>query len=114
MNGPFKCGKWPDIKIFRSALKHLLLPQEKVEADAGYRGDRKVRHPGHVRNWNELKAKKAARGRHETVNGRLKNWNVIDQVFRHNLNLHGICFLAVAVLTQLMFERGYRPYQVNY
>ena len=39
INGPFPCGKWPDLKIFQLRLKHMLGPEEKVEADDGYRGE---------------------------------------------------------------------------
>ncbi|KAI2510184.1 hypothetical protein MHU86_4216 [Fragilaria crotonensis] len=33
VNGPYKCGKWPDVKIFKSRLMHLLGDDEMVEAD---------------------------------------------------------------------------------
>ncbi len=39
INGPFKAGKWPDLKIFRRNLKQQLLPGEMVEADNGYQGE---------------------------------------------------------------------------
>jgi hypothetical protein len=42
VNGPFPCRKWPDIKIFRCDLKNRLLPNEKIEADRGYKGNEKV------------------------------------------------------------------------
>jgi hypothetical protein len=38
VNGPFKEGKWNDIKLYRRILKEQLLPGEMVEADRGYRG----------------------------------------------------------------------------
>ena len=45
-NGPFPCGEWPDLKIFRSKLKGKLPPGELVEADQGYHGKpTKVRTP---------------------------------------------------------------------
>lgn len=37
-NGPFPCGSWPDISIFRAGLIDELRPMEMVEADKGYRG----------------------------------------------------------------------------
>ena len=39
INGPFPCGHWPDLKIFRHALVFELQDGEKVEADKGYRGE---------------------------------------------------------------------------
>lgn len=45
-NGPFPCGAWPDIKVFRSVLMNKLAPGEMVEADNGYRGQPdKIRTP---------------------------------------------------------------------
>lgn len=114
VNGPFKCGRWNDLCIFRNDLKQLLLPNELVEADNGYRGDRKVRTAKMAKCYKEYRKKKEARARHETVNGRFKNWGVLNQVFRHSLNLHHSIFMAIATLTQLCFEHGQRPYQVDY
>jgi hypothetical protein len=39
VHGPFLCGKWPDIAIFRHAMIHFLDDGERVEADLGYRGE---------------------------------------------------------------------------
>ena len=39
VNGPYPCGRWPDIKIFREDLKHMLDDGEMVIANAGYRGE---------------------------------------------------------------------------
>ena len=44
--GPFPCGEYPDIKIFRMVLKHDLDDAERVEADKGYQDDQKVKAPG--------------------------------------------------------------------
>jgi hypothetical protein len=113
VNGPFKCGKWADLSIFRNNLKNLLLPREQVEADKGYRGDPSIRSPAMARSWGELQKKKAARTRHNTLNGRLKKWGILNQVYRHSLDKHRDVFMAVCVLTQLTIDRGSRPYQMN-
>ena len=39
INGPFECGIWSDIKIFRSALMLKLKDGERVEADDGCLGE---------------------------------------------------------------------------
>ena len=39
ISGPYECGIWTDIKIFRDALVHDLDSDERVEADKGYRGE---------------------------------------------------------------------------
>ena len=33
-NGPFPCGAFPDIKIFKQSLKHMMNYGEKAEADS--------------------------------------------------------------------------------
>lgn len=35
-NGPFACSELPNIKIFKSCLNTMLLPNEKIMADYGY------------------------------------------------------------------------------
>ena len=48
---PFLCSNWPDLKIFRNALKHGLLCCECIEADNGYKAkDPKcMRAPGYAK-----------------------------------------------------------------
>jgi hypothetical protein len=58
INGPFKCGKWPDVKIFRAELQQKLLPGEMVEADNGYRGSFAIRTPRDYVSLADLRAKK--------------------------------------------------------
>jgi hypothetical protein len=96
--GPFPCGRFPDIKIFRHRLINLLPPGEKVEADAGYRGERaKIRVPADYLNEADRRAKAGARARHETVNKQFKQWGCLGKKFRHPLSKHMMCFNAVAV-----------------
>jgi hypothetical protein len=111
--GPFACGRWPDMKIFKSKLINKLLPGEKVEADMGYNGD-KVRKPNDYFSHNEKKAKKRARARHETVNRRLKQWGCLNQKWRHGRQKHELAFAAVAACTQLCFDVGEVPFQCAY
>jgi hypothetical protein len=106
-NGPFPCGAWPDITIFRSGLMLKLMPNEFVEADNGYRGQYdKIRTPVDYRNDEEKKQKARARARHETVNKRFKQFGILGSTFRHNLDKHQMVFRAVVVLTQLSIENG--------
>jgi len=115
VNGPFKCGKWPDIKIFRRNLKQRLLPCEMVECDRGYRGDQSCRHADIVFNRADQRAKGRAAARHETVNGDLKRFGCLKQVFRHAKELHKQVFGACVVLTQLGYNIGEGPkFQVTY
>ena len=44
------------------------------------------------------------RERHETLNGQLKNWGILSQVFRHDIRSHGEAFQACAVVMQLTIK----------
>ena len=39
LNGTFPAGAYPDLRIFRMVLKKYVDPNEKVEADNGYKGE---------------------------------------------------------------------------
>ena len=98
-------------------LASFLDPNERVEADNGYRGhEDKIKCPNNPSNHPENLAMQArVRSRHETFNGRLKNWGILSQVFRHdNISLHGTVFHACAVITQLMVENGEPLFAVEY
>jgi hypothetical protein len=102
IHGPFPCGKWPDLKIFRNALKQQLSPGEKVQADLGYCGE-----PDHIvlpTGVNDIGQN--VRARHETVNKRFKQWGILHRVFRHEVSKHQPAFGAVAVVTELAIEHG--------
>jgi len=115
INGPFKCGRWSDLSIFRRNLKGLLLPGEMVECDGGYRGDPACQHKHIIMNPSDSRAKSAARARHETVNGDIKSFGCLRQVWRHDRHLHKYAFASCAVLTQLSYNLGGGPkYQINY
>jgi hypothetical protein len=109
IHGPFPCGKYPDITIFRSALKQELPNNEKAEADLGYRGEAaKIRLPVAGDD-----VQQRVRSRHETVNRRFKQFECLGRVFRHNLGKHGSVFGAVAVITQLGIGSGEKLFQVK-
>ena len=115
INGPFPCGRWPDLKIFRRALMNMLGLGEMVEADLGYRGEPQfARTPRTYVSRSDRRAKKKARARHETVNKRLKDFSCLAKTFRHERTLQRHCFFAAAVATQLSFENGSRPWQIPY
>ena len=127
-SGPF-VGSKNDGAIFREGLSKLLYDEEAVEVDGGYGGDKKMKPPMMGMDSKERKMKSIARAQHEAVNGRLKQFNVLTCHFRHTtkpnrdgmMKKHGMCFNAVAVITQLkltsgvesIFEDGLE-YDVNY
>jgi hypothetical protein len=115
IHGPFPCGPWPDLKIFRSNLKNRLCPGEMVEANNGYRGEpRKVHTADDCRSRVDRRAKETARARHETVNKRFKRWGCLKQQFHHELCNHKTDFAAVAVCTQLSINNGEPLFAVIY
>lgn len=55
----------------------------------------------------ELKRfKSRARCRHESLNGRLNNFKILQDKFRHGMKCHGIAFEAVAVIIQYQMDNG--------
>ena len=116
IQGPYPAGKWPDINIFNAVLSHFLEPGERVEADDGYRGHAdKIKCPQNDANPPEnLEMQGRVRARHETLNGRLKNWGILSQVFRHDIRSHGEVFRACAVVTQLAIDDGELLFEVEY
>ena len=84
-----------------------------MEANDGYIGEdpEQIIVPKGVR-AHETKEKHKTRGlartRHETVNNMIKTFKVLslDRRYHHDVQKHGMCFRASAVLTQLALEHG--------
>lgn len=117
INGPYECGLWPDISIFRNSLLSCLGPNKRVEADDGYIGEAPVyvKCPKSFTNPEETKwMQTRVRSRQETVNKRFKNWGILKQVFRGEIPKHGDAFRAIAVMTQLSIEDGEPLFDCGY
>jgi len=114
--GPYLAGKYTDIKIFNKVLRNFLEPGERVEADEGYRDlPDKIKCPGNGANPAENRGTQGrVRARHEMLNGRLKNWGILLQVFRHHIMMHGDVFRACAVVTQLTIQDGEPLFAAEY
>jgi hypothetical protein len=89
--GPYPAGVWPDVKIFNSVLSHCLEPGERIEVDNGYVGHpNKIKCPHNDCNPAEnLGIQSAARSCHEIFNRHLKNWGILEKIYRHNITQHG-------------------------
>jgi hypothetical protein len=48
------------------------------------------------------------------LNGRLKAWGILGNVYRHDIREHGAVFFACAVITQLAVANGEPLFQVEY
>ena len=114
VNGPFKAGRWHDLTIYRRDLKHLLAPGEMVEADKGYRGDETIRNPRTVFSRADKRAKELVHARHETVNRHFKQYQALSSKYRHERSIHQYVFHSITVITQITFDEGFCPFQVNY
>lgn len=101
VNGPFRCGTHPDNKIFQTDMKKALSDDEFVIADKGYTDSKCI---NTVSSSTGSHMHRIVRARHETVNARLKNFNVIYHSFRHDISKHWACFHAVAQITAIMID----------
>ena len=109
-NGPFACGFYNDWKIFSTeGLLFQLDNNERVKADDGYLpGDPHVcKTPYSVYHPKEKAAmRRRVMGRQEALNRKLREWQILKRVFRHDMSKHSSVFSAIAVLTQLKIENG--------
>ena len=111
--GPFPCGMANDVSIYRMGLKQLLTPGERILADKGYRGELQILTPDDAEDDWHRRAMALARTRHETINGRFKNWKVLSTKFRHPREKHHLCFEAVLAVTQMEIANGSPPFTVD-
>ena len=109
INGPYECGTWNDIKIFRNALMTELVPNERVEADDGYVGE----HPQHIKcpagfgNLEETEfMQQRVCNRQESINKRFKDWGALRQTWRHEITRHGDAFRVIVIVSQLAINQG--------
>lgn len=114
VNGPFPCGEWPDLKICNEWLVHELGPGEKYLADRGYAGGWRSETPNGLNNYDQ-RMKEAARARHESVNGLLKTFKILDTPFRSpDLAKHYSVFMAVANICQAVIKLEGNTFDVDY
>ena len=108
IGGGVPAGRYNDLTISRmrgGILSHMNT-DEKGMADNGYDGESKYITPirGSGLTNNEKMYNRWVRtglARHENINKRLKQYKVLNTVFRHDEEFHNKCFMACAVLTQL-------------
>ena len=83
--------------------------------DEGYTGDAAFSRPNDFDGnlaWARMKA--SERARHENINGKLKEFNILEHTFRNRLESHASYFRAVATLVQLGISWGNATYQIDY
>ena len=115
VTGPFPCGAYTDITIFRRNLEKRLLLGEKVLADGGYQD----RHGGTTETPNGLHTfdqymKQVARARHETINRRFKQFSVLQGTYRGDVSYHRNIMMAICNMVQTDIKYGGSPFDVYY
>ncbi len=108
ISGPHQPVVYNDLEIFRSSLASHLDPFERVEADDGYLGEAplRVKCPACITVPAEKQQMmKRVRSRQETINKRFKQWQILKQVYRHDIRVHRDVFAAIAVISQ-QFKTG--------
>ncbi len=112
--GPYPAGAWNNIIFFNSVLLHCLKPG--VKANNGYVGHtNKIKCPDNNCNLTEnLGMQSAARSHHETLNGHLKNWGILEKVYHHDITVHRTVSYACAVITQVTIANREPLFDVEY
>jgi hypothetical protein len=113
INGPFKAGE-DERGVFRQkGLKAKLqsIPGKLTVADAGYQSSypdeiELLSVPNPIDSKALAKFKSRIRCRHETWNGRIKFFSILEDRFRHSMACHKIAFEAVAVIVQYQMDNG--------
>lgn len=111
--GPYAAGT-NDITVFRDRLKQKMKEtrersggKQRGIGDRGYRGERDLLSTPSSQDSEEVRDFKGrALSRHETFNGRIKNFDCMCERFRHSIQKHQQCFDAVVVICQLQLENG--------
>lgn len=110
VHGGYPCGAYPDLKIARERFVQQLDENERAFADNGY-PDRKYFLTPNYYPEQEIAIQRVMR-RHETVNERLKNFNILSNKFRHSIFKHFSCFYAVSLVVQMNILQGDNLYDV--
>lgn len=98
-SGGLPCGEWPDIKIARDLYIHHTTENEITLADKGYRDLKYFKQP-------TTREERVLLARHETLNGRLKNFQILSGTFRNELKKHLSVFHACINIVQLCMQDG--------
>jgi hypothetical protein len=101
---------------FNSVLLHCLELGKCIKADNSYVGHAdKIKCPNNDCNSAEnLGMQSAMRSCHKTLNGHLKNWGILEKVYRHDITVHGTVFYVCAVITQLAIANREPLFEVEY
>lgn len=108
--GGFPCGETPDINLARSYYVTEIEDGELTLADDGYKDPRFIYPAKYPETQND---QKRIMKRHETVNHRVKVFQVLGSRFRHHPDKHPQCFYAVVNIVQIVIDGGDKLYDVS-
>ena len=117
INGPYPAGCTHDLRIFRDSLMTYLDDGERVEADGGYIGEcpRHCKCPSHLTTPEETAYMQSrVRSRQETINKNLKDWTVLQVIYRNDPGDHPYVFRACCVMKQIGINNGEKLFQTGY
>ena len=105
LNGPFR-GAAGEKTIYKEGLAKKVKDGKLVITDGGMVGCPHVSIPCLSEPKEVRRFKALVRCRHESYNGRLKNFGILEQTFKFDLNKHIHAFNAVCVIMQYQLELG--------
>ena len=112
IKGPIRCGKG-DREVFKEdGLREKMRSGHGNKmgiADGGYEGQEAIGflclpNSTNPRGLQQLKSR--ALCRHESLNGRLVDFGILQQTFRHGMECHKVALEAVAVIVQYQMDNG--------
>ena len=116
VSGPHRGAKG-DLTIFREDLFPKVAKGKLLNADRGFRSKRQAEkdvlslpNPSDSAELSRFKSR--SRLRLETFNGRLKQYQILDQTFRGGIEKHEHAFFAVLVTWQYRMDNGEPLYDV--
>lgn len=111
MRGPFACGCWPDLVTSKKTVMGMLSANERVIADNCYTNSKYLTPSTSPDALAHIFS--TIRAGQENVNRRIKQFQSVSRVFRHNLKLHGLVFHATAKSPAIMTNKSDRLLEVK-
>ena len=105
-----------NMAIFCEGLKHQIPSGKLVIADRGYQTSEKdekmMSTPNMLDNKATANFKSRARCRQESFNGWLKQFAILRDTYRHNMEKHRYVLQAIAVMIQVQINNGASLFEV--
>jgi hypothetical protein len=100
IQGQYSAGKYTDIKF---STRFCVISSSRVSGSRPTRATAATPTKANPAENRTMQAR--VRARHKTLNGWLKNWGILSQVFRHHITMHGDVYRACVVVSRLTVEK---------